>query len=459
MGVFNILDYGAKADGTMCTAAIQNAINACSREGGTVLIPAGTYMSGTLELFSNMTLYLEAGAVLKGSPDMRDYPGYGYIHNELGEVRGLLHADFQENVNIAGEGEIDFNGDAFYDYSRPMVETLEVDALSETQKQEFVVYYKERPNQMIFFHRCKNIRVRDVVLRNAACWGLVFDVCEQVKVDEITIRFGIRLPNDDGIHVISCRNVLIKGCDIVAGDDCIALSGIDAWMVENNNIIISDCLLSSSSAGIRIGYWNSRVRNCQIHNCRIYDANRGICIMSCPGGYVENIQISGLQIETRSRVGGWWGSGEAVYIVGLPHGINLTQSGHEKYDETPRKVNISNIMVRDLAAECESGIVIAGDDYNISGLHFYNITVKIKDGTNREYFGNRLDLAPGNTVKELEEGKVCWLYAEEVENVTMEDVTVTNGMIENKMEVAQYVINCKGMKLPQQETAREMMGK
>lgn len=447
MSVFNITQFGAKADGSICTEAIQQALNACRQTGGMVVIPAGVYRSGTLELFSNTTLYLEAGAVLKGSEKMEDYPGFGYVHNELGEVHCLLHASDQENISILGEGKIDFNADAFFDYERPMIPDLDVESLSETQRKEFVVYFKERPNQMIFFRKCRRIRVKDVTLCNAACWGMVFSICENVNVAGVTIRFGIRLPNDDGIHIMGCKNVLIDNCDIVSGDDCIALSGIDAWTEENRNIIISNCLLSSSSAAIRLGYWNSHVKNCQINNCTVYDANRAVCIMACNGGLVENIQINGLLVETRSRVGGWWGMGEAVYIVGHKHDVHTVLTDHGEFDEGPRKVNIRNIIIRDLTAECENGIILAGDHYNIENIRFYNTTVKIKDSTNREYFGTRLDLAPGKTVKELPAGSVCWLYAEEIKDVSFEGVHVENGMEENQLEISEMISNCKNLNI------------
>lgn len=444
MAVYNILDFGAE-EGKLCTQAIQKALSACKKTGGTVVIPAGTFVSGTLELYSHTSLWLEAGAVLKGSSRMEDYPGYGYVHNELGEVRGLLHAHGQENISVLGEGEIDFTGDAFYDYSKPMVKDLDLESLSETQKQEFVVAFEERPNQMLFFRNCRNIHIKDVTLRNAACWGLVFSICEDILVSGVRIRFGLRLPNVDGMHIIGCRNVRIDHCDIVSGDDCIAVSGIDGWMEENRNIIVSNCLLCSSSAAIRFGYWNSRVKNCQVNNCTVYDSNRAVCIMSCGGGYVENIQINGLIVETRSRAGGWWGMGEAIYIVGHSHEVHTVPTDHGDYDGTPRKVNIRNIRIRDLYAECENGIILAGDHYNIENIRIDQATIRIKDSTNRSYFKNRLDLSPGQTVKELEEGTVCWLYAEEVSKVVLQDVHAENGMVENRMKITEVIRNCREM--------------
>ena len=117
---YDVTQYGAAGDGkAMDTRGIQKAVDACAADGGgTVTVPAGEYLTGTIRLKSDVTLYLSPGARLVGSPDIRDYAGIGYIHNELGEVKPLVWAMDAENVAIEGEGEIFFNGRAFMDYSR-----------------------------------------------------------------------------------------------------------------------------------------------------------------------------------------------------------------------------------------------------------------------------------------------------------------------------------------------------
>ena len=117
---FDIRDFGAKGDGkTINTAAIQTAINHCrDHGGGTVLIPAGTYLSGTLRLFSNIHLQVGRGAVLKGSDKISDY--------QLdGAKLGLIFVQNATNISITGDGTIDGNGDAFFDHTRSLSPNLE----------------------------------------------------------------------------------------------------------------------------------------------------------------------------------------------------------------------------------------------------------------------------------------------------------------------------------------------
>lgn len=440
MKEYSIIDFGAKADGNICTNEIQSAIDACGLTGGIVVIPEGTYITGTLELRSHVTLYLCKNAVLKGSGSMEDYRSFAHIQNEWGEIFSLLYAVDCEDITIKGDGRIDFNGDAFFDYSTPRVRELDLDSLTTEQKEQFVVNFEERPNQMIFFRKCRNVRISNASFYDAPCWGIVFSFCEQVKITGITIRFGQRIPNNDGIHLCSCHDAIISGCDIVAGDDCIAISGIDDWMRESYRIIVSDCILSSSSAGVRIGYFCSKVRDIQIQNCTIYRSTRGICIMACKGGYVRNVMITGLNVDTMSRAGGWWGIGEAVYISALDHEIR--QNYREPYDEEPQNYHIENITVRDLTAVCENGIVVAGERRNIRDVRFYNVRLTFKDFKNREFFGGRMDFLPGRAVRVVPDGHLYWLFAKDAEELLVRDFAIRSAMTDRDMVIKPWIEDC-----------------
>ena len=109
--IYNILDFGAAANSeNVNTESIQKAINECAKNGGgEVVIPSGVFMTGSIELLSNVTLKLENGAVLKGTGRTEDFPTNGFYHNEMHDTTSIIWARDKENIAIKGEGTIDIN--------------------------------------------------------------------------------------------------------------------------------------------------------------------------------------------------------------------------------------------------------------------------------------------------------------------------------------------------------------
>ena len=168
--VFSVAEYGAVGDGkTLNTAAIQKLIDSCAvRNGGTVIVPSGVFLTGTLRLRSNVHLSLQSGAVLKGSDRLGDY-------SLDGKLVGLLFTEDAENVTITGPGAVDGNGDAFMDLSH--AKKIENAGTEWTrQKSHFrevsagigdgPAVPLDRPSQMIIFSGCRNIVLRDLLIIN-----------------------------------------------------------------------------------------------------------------------------------------------------------------------------------------------------------------------------------------------------------------------------------------------------
>jgi len=438
MKVYSILEFGAKPNGELCTEAIQATIDACAIKGGIVEIPPGTYITGNLRLRSNIEVHICKGAILKGSTDIADYEGCEHIHNEFGKVLSLMYATNCINISFTGEGVIDFNGDVFFDYSKPHSDKVDLLRYNEVQLSQFPVKSVSRPNQLIFLKNCKNIRLEGLTFLNAPCWGIVFSSCDIVKVMGITIRFSLRIPNSDGIHLCSCKNVIISNCDIVSGDDCIAITGIDDWEGVSSNIVISNCLLSSTSAAIRIGYWESIVKNVQISNCVMYECTRGICMMSCGSGLISDVSISNIKISTKSRVGGWWGIGEPIYILGLSHMPNNVYEIELKKDAN--QINIKNITFRDIAIEAESIIVVIGDS-NIDNIKIYNMQMQMLINPNKEVFLNYLDLQPSTEQRKLPTNQFYWGYFEGIKKNKLQDIEVLDCNLKEYSERDVYIKN------------------
>jgi polygalacturonase len=229
--VFRIVDFGAVGDGKILnTGPIQKAIDRCAADGGgTVYVPPGVFVTGTLRLRSNVDLYIESGGMLKGSEKLEDY------HLD-GKLVGLIFAQDAEHVAITGLGTIDGNGDFFMELDK----AKKIDSAGSAftrQSERFrevreglgdgPVVPKPRPFQMIVFSNCRGVTLRDVRITNSPFWTVHCADCDGVVVSGLRIWCNMLVPNNDGIDFTSCSNVQMSDCDIRTGDDCIVLTGYD----------------------------------------------------------------------------------------------------------------------------------------------------------------------------------------------------------------------------------------
>lgn len=417
----NILDFGARPNsGELCTAAIQAAIDQAG--SGTVHIPAGEFLTGTINL-KQASLALEKGAVLKGSSDIADYTWNGYEHNELGKVYSLIYAFDADNLCLSGEGTIDLNGDAFFQLDQPIVPISKVN-LTDRQLAECTRKHDARPSQPLFFKNCHHMAVSGIRIINAPCWTLTFVESSHLLIDRLTIDNSLILPNNDGIHLCGCQHVVITGCNISAGDDCIAVTGITDWTIPCENIVISNCILRSCSKAIAIGYMHSIVRNVLINNVIILESNRGISVMACHrSGLVENLSVNNVRIDTRIAAGNWWGNGEAFCVMATYH--------HNPYSTQPIPnhdfpVNIRNVSFSNLQCTVENALAIIGEDDNIADIRLINLAVALKPSENKAVKGNRIDLSPGPQEAALpDDGRPYWLYLSQAHRVTLENIWIS----------------------------------
>ena len=417
---FNILDYGAKAE-SLSTKQIQAAIDAAALIHGTVAIPPGVYITGTLNL-KGVSLYLEKGAVLKGSGDINDYPFYGFVHNEMKNVLSLIYCMDSENISIHGEGTIDLSGEKFYDFNRRIVPDSKV-PFTQSQKQECTVFYEKRPNQPIMLYRVKHINIHGIRIINAPCWTMSFIECQDIKITDVTIDNDLSIPNCDGMHFVSCKDVIVRGCNISSGDDCIAMTGINDWNNPTERVVISDCVLRSCSKAIAIGYMHSIIRDVVINNCIIRESNRAMVFMASAGtGLIENVTVSNMRLDTRIRAGNWWGNGEPVCIMGTYH-------NYENYrDPPPSKrfdVSVRNVLFQNLICSGENVIAVIGENNSVKDISFDHIIFELKDSENLALKGRTVDLSPGNQIAELpDNGEPYWLFVRGAENVEVRNCMI-----------------------------------
>jgi polygalacturonase len=388
-----------------------------------VVVPAGEFITGTLNL-GRASLYLEKGAVLKGSADSQDYRTVGFKHNEMGDTRSLLYSLHNHDIRISGEGTIDLNGDHFYHMDQPNIPPTLV-PMNEKQKAECTRLFNKqnpRPNQPIFFFDCQRVRVQDIRIINAPCWTMSFVECQDVRVIGLTIDNDLRIPNNDGMHFCSCKNIFIRGCNISSADDCISITAITDWDKPSEDFVISDCIMRSCSKALVVGYMHSIVRNVCISNCIIKESNRAFCIMaSSQTGLVENVQLSNVRLDTSVRAGYWWGNGEAICLMGVHHHLNYARPAPDR--NFP--VNIRNIRFQNIICTTENALGIVGEGDNVRDVHFNGLSVGLKDSDNLPLKGRMIDLSPGEQTASLpDDNQPYWLHLQSVQDVTVENAFI-----------------------------------
>jgi polygalacturonase len=281
----NVRAFGAAGDGvTKATAAFQKALDACAAAGGgEVVVPAGNYLIGSIELKSLTTLRLEREAHLLGSPDLEDYPviKVRWEGRWIDGHRALICAQNATNVGMVGPGRISGNP---------------------------ALGGRQMPRRPVLIEpiNCTGVRFEDFSTEHRSMWSIHPTYCEKVVARNLTIR--TTGGNGDGIDVDSCRQVRIEHCDIDTGDDCIAIKsgrGMEGYRLARptEDVLISDCTLGDSIfACIGIGSETSGgIRNVRIERCKFTHAKTyAIYIKSRPGrgAFIEDISARDLDVAT-----------------------------------------------------------------------------------------------------------------------------------------------------------------
>lgn len=380
--------------GSDITEALQGRINQLTGSGGgEILVPPGEYHFKPIELKSNICLNLSAGARMIASPRKRDYFPIGYNHNEMGDVFSAIYAKEMENITIKGEGTIDLSGESFYHMDRPTEVSTAGPEVTREYLDEAPRTHDWRVNQPVFFHRCNNIRFEGVTITNAPCWTLSFNFCQTIKMIDLTILNSLIIPNNDGMHFTGSRDIVISGCHITAGDDCVALTSITDWKVPCENAVITNCIFQSASKAISVGYMHSIVRNVLVANVVVKKSNRAFVLMCHPHtGLVENVQVSNCIFEGRSYGGNWWGNGESIVLMATPQHIARYR---DPLPEPRFDTSIRNVTFSHLTCVSERPVGIVADGPLIQNVQIRDAVIQIVPEIRPSLKGNVIDLAPG----------------------------------------------------------------
>jgi len=295
---FNVRDFGATGDGvTKDTAAVQRAIDACTAAGGgRVVLPAGTYLTGSVYLKSHVEFHLLKDARLLGSPDLADYcdvtaypQNWGSVNEGWGPQHLLLTLE-QQDVAITGEGTIDGNGRAFFNMSEPRWVGVSAWRLGAHGAKD-----GKRPGQTIVFIESTDLRVEGVRFEDMTCWSCFFYGCERVKVKGVTVRNDLRHLNTDGIDVDCCREVEISHCDIETGDDAFAVRGSPRRLKDKTrgceDVFIHDSTGRTSACGIRVGVGGGLIRRVRCERLDFSQSGFGLQVQCQYGGGTGGVDI------------------------------------------------------------------------------------------------------------------------------------------------------------------------
>jgi polygalacturonase len=342
MMIWNVLDFGAAADGvTNDTAAFQRAADACSAAGGgTVLVPAGQYRVGSILLSSGVHMQLEAGSTLLAHTDPEAYP-----HRIKPERAAVFYADGAQDIQISGSGRILGTGTETFGSYWGVPGPLPF------------------RTGMIHLQRCANVRIEGVALFFSDSWTMHLRQCTDVYIHNVTIKNNRRHLNSDGIDPDSCRNVIISDCNLSCGDDCIVMKTTTPTPCEN--IVVSNCILESVSTAVKIGTEShGDFRNIRFSNCVIQNTAVGAGIYIKDGATAERISFDGLCIACADL--------ESVKPV-IPLYIDI----EKRSDDSPlgyvRDVSFTNIQI-----ETGSGALFQGTpERPVENLTLENIQVRV----------------------------------------------------------------------------------
>lgn len=419
----SITDYGAISDGhTVCTDAFEEAIaNLSVIGGGRVVVPAGLWITGPVELQSHVDIHLEKGAVISFSDDSSLYPVIDANFEGVDTRRCIspFYAKNKTDIAITGEGLIDGNGDGWrmlrktslgsvewenhlakhpkgvfsddgiiwypdeaFKKARSMPGRYQNTLLESVDETEFRRWF--RPN-LVYFENCRNILLEGCTFQNSPSWNIHPVFCENIIIKDITVRSPYSSMNGDGLDIDACTNVLLLNSTFDVGDDAICIKsgrGEDGWKHNTpcSKILIRNCTVYHGHGGFTVGSeMSGGVRDVFLSGCTFIGTDVGFRFKSTRGrgGVVENIWLQDTNMKDiitfAILFNMYYASAAATQMS-----ETLPEEAPVQADETTpvfRNIHISNVV----CSGCERAMYFRGlPEKPITGVKLKDITINAR---------------------------------------------------------------------------------
>jgi hypothetical protein len=408
--VFDVAKFGAVGDGkTLDSPAFQRAIDEASAYTGKaqVLVRGGKkYLVGTIELKGAIDFHLADDAQLLISTRREDYRG-GLPGSQSGDsmaaaLGAVILADHVQGLRITGTGNI------------------------QGRAKEFMTRYDDvggiwmpgpfRP-KMFVLTGCKDLEVRDITFAEAPNWGLHLLGCDGVLVDNVKVKNLLDVPNCDGIDPDHSRNVEIKNCNLVCGDDGVVIKcsrqPIDYG--EAANIHVHDCVIETQDAGLKIGTeTTSDIHDIRFERCQIKTSSRGLCIQLRDEGNIYKIDYRDITFTSRFYGDPWWGRGEAISFTAIPR------------TPTSKPGTLHHVNVQNVTGQAENSVRVCGSAQSrVHDVSFDRVSVALDRTT--PFKGGLYDNRPTTAMTAIEPHDTPGFSIEHADNVLLRDCAVVWG--------------------------------
>ncbi|GAB6089478.1 glycoside hydrolase family 28 protein [Spirochaeta dissipatitropha] len=408
--------------------------------GGELGVPAGTFLSGPLELPGDFCLFLDEGAVISFIPEFERYrPVWTRWEGvECFGMHPLVYARDKENVRISGKGIIDGNGQVWWKAYREIrakgrryPETaIELELARMNSGYEFQpsggggreLQFLRPP--LLQFFECRNVQVEGITLQNSPFWNTHPVYCSELSFDNVTFRNPADAPNTDGLDIDSCNGVEVRNCTFDVGDDCLAFksgAGEDGIRVGKvcENIVADNCRMIAGHGGIVIGSETAGgVRNIEVSNCRMYNTDRGLRIKTRRGrgGTLENLSFRNIFIEGCKCplvINSFYRCGADPADVKL-FGLDIKKIE----SDTPLIRNIKIDTIEAVNCRSSAGFIVGLPEQPITGLEIRNCRFEMAPPEDREPIEESAMYAG------LPESEDCGMRLEFLESPLIEGVSV-----------------------------------